>query len=72
MLEGIWNKGEYALKGSQKKVDQFEEFFYSKGMQILLNGSTFQYYFGEVGFICFLSPIHFLTAFFWIIPFKFY
>ena len=44
-------------------VDQFEEFFYSKGMQSVLNGSTFKYYFGEVGFICFLRPIHFLMAF---------
>ena len=24
---------------------------------------TFKYHFGEVGFICFLSPINFLTAF---------
>ena len=63
VLEGMWNKLEDALKDSRKMAGQLEEFSYSKGMQSVLNGMTFRYHFGEVGFICFLSNAHFLTAF---------
>ena len=62
-LGGMWNKVEYALKDSLKVAGQLEECYDSKGMQSLLSGRTFKYNFGEVGFICLLSPINFLTAF---------
>ena len=42
---------------------QLEDCSDSRVVQSGLNGRTFKYHFGEVGFICFLSPIHFLTDF---------
>ena len=57
------NKVEYALKESRKMAGQLEECSNSKGMQSVFNGSTFKYHFGEVVFICFLSPISFLADF---------
>ena len=63
LLEGIWNKVEYGLRDSLKSAGLFEECSDPKVMQSVLNGRTFKYHFwGEVGFICFISPIKFLTA----------
>ena len=45
LLEGIRNKVYYALKDSRKLVGQLDEFYYSIGIQIFLNGSKFKYHF---------------------------
>ena len=45
LLEGMWDKVEYALKDSQKSAGQLEECFDSKVMQSVLNGRTFKYHF---------------------------
>ena len=63
MLEGMWNKLEYELKNSKKLTGQLEECSYSRVIHSVLNGRTFKYILGKVGFICFLSPVNFLTAF---------
>ena len=63
LLERIRNKVEYGLKDSKKVACQLEESSYSKRMKNVLNGRTLNIILGEVGFICFLSPINFLTAF---------
>ena len=41
LLGGIWNNAYYALKDSQKLAGQLEECSDSKGIQSVLNGSTF-------------------------------
>ena len=46
LLEGMWNKVEYALKYSQNLSGPLEECSDSKLMQIVLNGSTLKYRFG--------------------------
>ena len=71
VLEGMWNKVDFSLRDSRKMTGQLEECYDSKVMQSVLNGRTFKYHFGEGGFVCFLSPINFLTYFVWIISFKF-
>ena len=63
LLEGMWNKVEYALKDSQKFTGQLEYCSDSKVMQIFLIEIFLNIILGEVGFICFLNPINFLTAF---------
>ena len=63
MLERMWYKVEYALKDSPKMADQLENCYDSKGVQSGLNGRNLDIILGEVGCICFFSPIHFLTAF---------
>ena len=47
VLEGMWNKVEYALKGSQKMAVQLEECSDSRVMQSVLNGMTLNFHFGE-------------------------
>ena len=47
LLEGMWNKIEYALKDSQKSAGQLEYCSDSKGMKSVLNAGTFKYHFGE-------------------------
>ena len=46
VLELMWNKLEYALNNSQKMAGQLEECYDSKGMQSVLIGRSFKYYFG--------------------------
>ena len=46
MLEGMWNKVEYALNNSRKMEGQLEECSDSKGMKIVLKVSTSKYNFG--------------------------
>ena len=46
LLEGMWNKVEYALKDSRKVAGILEECSDSKVMQSLLNGSTLKHHFG--------------------------
>ena len=46
VLEGMWNKVEYALNELRKMTGQLEECSDSKGMKSVLNGSTFKYHFG--------------------------
>ena len=46
LLEGMWNKVEYALKDSRKLAGQLEECSDSKLMISELNGRTVKYYFG--------------------------
>ena len=46
LLEGMWNKVEYALKDSRKLAGQLEECSDSKGIQSVLNGSAFKYHYG--------------------------
>ena len=43
VLEGMWNKVEYALRDSQKIAGQLEECSYSKLIVSVLNGSNFKY-----------------------------
>ena len=45
VLEGMGNMVEYALKDSRKAASQLEECSDSKGMQSVLNGRNFKYYF---------------------------
>ena len=45
MLEGMWNKVEYAFRDSQKMAGQLEECSYSKLIKSVLNGGTFRYIF---------------------------
>ena len=45
LLEGMWNKVDYALKDSQKAASQLEECSDSKRMKSVLNGRTFKYHF---------------------------
>ena len=45
VLEGIWNKVEYALNYSQKVACKLEQCSDSKGIQSMLNGDTFEYHF---------------------------
>ena len=45
LLEGMWNKVEYALKDSPKLAGQLEECSDSKGMQSALNGRTLKHHF---------------------------
>ena len=40
MLEGMWDKVEYAQKDSKKPTGQLEEFSDSKIMQSVFNGKT--------------------------------
>ena len=40
-LEVMWNKVEYVVKDPQKPAGQLEECSNSKGIQSVLNGSTF-------------------------------
>ena len=63
LLEGMWDKVEYALKYSKKSAGQLEERSNSKVMQSIFNGRTLNTIVWYVCFICFLNPIHFLTAF---------
>ena len=63
VLEGMWNKVDYALKDSRKMSGQLEECSDSKVMKSVFNGRNFKYHFGEIVLICFLSPMNFLTAF---------
>ena len=58
-----WNKVEHALKDSKELTGKSEECSDSKGIKSVLNGRAFKYSFGEVGFVCFLNPVKFLTAF---------
>ena len=46
LLEGMWNKVEYALKYPRKVAGQPEECSDSKVMQFFFNGSNFNYHFG--------------------------
>ena len=45
LRESMWNKVEYDLEDSRKVTGQLENCSDSKGMQIVLNGRTFKYYF---------------------------
>ena len=63
LLEEMCNEVEYDLKALQESAGQLEECSDSKGMNSVLNGSTLNIILGEAVFICFLSPINFLTAF---------
>ena len=45
LLEVMWNKVEYSLKDLRRVAGQVEECSDSKGMQSVLNGSTFKYHF---------------------------
>ena len=63
VLEGMWNKVEYYLKDSRKLAGQLEECFDSKGVQSGLNGRTLNIIKVNVGCICFLSTMNFLTSF---------
>ena len=47
LLEGMWNKVEYAMKDSLKSAGKLEECSDSKLMQSMLNGGTFRYNFGR-------------------------
>ena len=46
LLEGMWNKVEYALNELRKMAGQLKEYSDSKGMKSVLNGSTSKYHFG--------------------------
>ena len=46
LLEGMWDKVDYALKDSKKSAGQLEECSDSKGMQNLFNGRTLNTIFG--------------------------
>ena len=46
LLEGMWDKLEYALKDSKKSAGQLEECSDSKVMQSLFNGSNLNTIFG--------------------------
>ena len=46
VLEGMWNKVEYALKDSQKMAGQLEECSDSKVRQSVLIGRSLKYHFG--------------------------
>ena len=50
LLEGVCNKVDYDLKDSLKAVGRLEECYDSKGIKIVLNGSTFKYNFWVVRF----------------------
>ena len=70
--EGMWNKVEYSLMDSQKMTCQLEDYSNSKGMQSVLNGTTFKYNFGGGRFhMLRQSSINFRTAFGRIFSFKF-
>ena len=64
VIEGMWNKVEHALKNSRKMAGKLEECSDSKVMKSVFNGMTSNIILEEVGFICFPSPMNFLTAFF--------
>ena len=45
LLEGMWNKVKYDSRDSKKAAGQLKECYYSKLMQILLNGRNSKYHF---------------------------
>ena len=56
------NKVEYDLKDSRKFAAQLEDFFYSKGMLIFINGGNFKYYYWGGGFHMLPQPYKILRG----------